>query len=142
MGLLNGYYGGERVYHHTAPISAIYALAEGLSLVEQEGMEKRTARHRAAAAKLVDALGPLGFVPLVAAEHRLPMLTTLRLPEAVIEAGEADLRRRLLDHHAIEVGGGLGELAGQVWRVGLMGENAKSESVEALCSALEAELPA
>ena len=140
VGLLNGYYGGERVYHHTAPISAIYALAEGLSLVNEEGMEKRTARHAAAAMQLVDELAPLGFLPLVDAEYRLPMLTTLRLPQAVTEAGEADLRKRLLERHSIEVGGGLGELAGQVWRVGLMGENARSESVEALRIALETEL--
>ena len=140
VGLLNGYYGGERVYHHTAPISAIYALAEGLSLVNEEGMEKRAARHAAAAMQLVDELAPLGFLPLVDAEYRLPMLTTLRLPQAVTEAGEADLRKRLLERHSIEVGGGLGELAGQVWRVGLMGENARGESVEALRIALETEL--
>ena len=141
VGLLNGYYGGERVYHHTAPISAIYGLAEGLALVMEEGMEKRAARHQAAAEQLVADLAPLGLSPLVEAKYRLPMLTTLRLPDAVIELGEADLRKRLLERHAIEVGGGLGELAGQVWRVGLMGENARGESVEALRTALEAELP-
>jgi alanine-glyoxylate transaminase/serine-glyoxylate transaminase/serine-pyruvate transaminase len=142
VGLLNGYYGGERVYHHTAPISAIYGLAEGLALVREEGMEKRAARHRAAAQQLLEGLAPLGFSPLVEAEYRLPMLTTLRLPKAVTELGEAGLRKRLLERHAIEVGAGLGELAGQVWRVGLMGENARGESVEALRIALETELSA
>ena len=67
----------------------------------------------------------LGFTPLVAAPYRLPMLTTLRLPDAVVRRGEAALRRALLERYGVEVGGGLGKLAGQVWRVGLMGENAR-----------------
>ena len=142
MGLLAGYFGGEsqRVYHHTAPVSAIAGLAEGLRLVEEEGMEEREARHRAAAEQLLEGVEPLGFEPLVDAAHRLPMLTTLRLPETVLERGEAELRRDLLDHYGIEVGGGLGPLAGKVWRVGLMGENARWASVESLLNALRREL--
>jgi alanine-glyoxylate transaminase/serine-glyoxylate transaminase/serine-pyruvate transaminase len=140
VGLLDGYYGEERVYHHTAPISAIYGLAEGLARVREEGMEKRAARHWNAARYLVERLDPLGFTPLVAEESRLPMLTTLRLPRRVTELGEAAVRRDLLQRHGIEVGGGLGELAGKVWRVGLMGENAREESVDALRTALEEEL--
>lgn len=135
--LLAGYYGSERVYHHTAPISAIYALAEGLRIVAEEGMAAREARHRAASAALLDALAPLGFEPLVAPEIRLPPLTTLRLPERVSLAGEAQVRQRLLREHGIEVGGGLGKLAGRVWRVGLMGENAREESVARLVEALQ-----
>jgi alanine-glyoxylate transaminase / serine-glyoxylate transaminase / serine-pyruvate transaminase len=142
VGLLDGYYGGERVYHHTAPISAIYGLAEGLERVAEEGMEKRVARHRETAAHLLESLSPLGFSPLVAPEYRLPMLTTLRLPESVAKQGEANVRRKLLEHHGIEVGAGLGALAGQVWRVGLMGENARAESVDSLRRALEYELSA
>jgi len=139
--LLAGYYaGGERVYHHTAPISMVLALDAALRRVEREGMEARARRHREAAAGLLEALAPLGFEPLVAAEHRLPPLTTLRLPPAVVERGETALRRRLLEHHGIEVGGGLGKLAGAAWRVGLMGENARPESVERLRDALRAEL--
>ncbi len=134
--LLSAYYGSERVYHHTAPISMVYALAEALRLVEEEGMAARERRHRAAAAELIEQLAPLGFSPLVAPELRLPTLTTLRLPEAVRAAGEAKLRRRLLDEHGIEVGGGLGKLAGAVWRVGLMGENARVENVARLVEAL------
>jgi alanine-glyoxylate transaminase/serine-glyoxylate transaminase/serine-pyruvate transaminase len=140
--LLDGYYGAERVYHHTAPISSILALAEALRLVDEEGLEARFERHREAARALVSALAPLGFEPLVAEEHRLPMLTSLCLPEAVQHAGEAALRRRLLDRHGIEVGGGLGKLTGTIWRVGLMGENARTESVEALRDALDAEISA
>ncbi len=142
VGLLDGYYGGERVYHHTAPISAIYGLAEGLTRVREEGMEKRTTRHANAARYLLERLTPLGFTPLVAEENRLPMLTTLRLPDRVNALGEAEVRSALLTRHGIEVGGGLGELAGQVWRVGLMGDNASEESVDALAGALEEELEA
>jgi alanine-glyoxylate transaminase/serine-glyoxylate transaminase/serine-pyruvate transaminase len=138
--LLAGYYGGERAYHHTAPISAIFALAEALRVVEAEGLEARAQRHREAAAALLSTLAPLGFEPLVAPEIRLPPLTTLRLPEPVIAAGEAQVRRRLLDEHGIEVGGGLGKLAGSVWRVGLMGENARRENVDRLAEAVAAVL--
>ncbi len=140
ISLLAGYYGEERVYHHTAPISAIFALAEGLRLVNEEGMVAREARHRAAAAHLIERLGTMGFEPLVAATHRLPQLSTLRLPTTVTDAGEATVRRRLLEEHGIEVGGGLGKLAGQVWRVGLMGENAREASVDRLEAALRAVL--
>ena len=134
--LLSAYYGSERVYHHTAPISMVYALAEALRVVEEEGMPARERRHRAAAAALIEQLAPLGFTPLVAPEVRLPTLTTLRLPEVVCARGEAKLRRALLDEHGIEVGGGLGKLAGSVWRVGLMGENARAENVARLLEAL------
>ncbi|MDG2335838.1 MAG: alanine--glyoxylate aminotransferase family protein [Myxococcota bacterium] len=140
VGLLDGYYGGDRVYHHTAPISAVFGLAEGLARVLDEGMEKREIRHRDAAAYLVESLRPLGFEPLVAEKYRLPMLSTLKLPPSIAERGEARVRKDLLDAHGIEVGAGLGALAGNVWRVGLMGENARRESVDALRSALESEL--
>jgi alanine-glyoxylate transaminase/serine-glyoxylate transaminase/serine-pyruvate transaminase len=141
LGLLAGYYGGaQRVYHHTAPVSAILGLAEGLRLVEEEGMEARSARHRQAAACLVKALAPLGFQPLVEEAHRLPPLTSLLLPESVRSAGEAELRGRLLERHGIEVGAGLGSLAGRIWRIGLMGENARLTNVEALLCALRREL--
>jgi alanine-glyoxylate transaminase/serine-glyoxylate transaminase/serine-pyruvate transaminase len=128
--------GDERVYHHTAPISAIYGLAEALRMIEAEGMELRVQRHRAAAAALIEGMAEFGFEPLVAAELRLPSLTTLRVPAAISDAGEAKLRSRLLDEYGIEVGGGLGALAGQIWRVGLMGENARLTNVEALRTAL------
>lgn len=140
--LLAGYFGAKRVYHHTAPVSALFALAEALRIVEEEGLEARFARHRAAGRALVEALAPLGFEPLVAEAHRLPMLTSLRLPEVARRQGEAELRQRLLERHGIEVGGGLGKLAGAVWRVGLMGENARPQSVATLRQALEAELRA
>ncbi len=141
LSLLAGYLGGERRYHHTAPISSILALAEGLRLVEQEGMDARAERHREAASALLEGLEPFGFEPLVAPAHRLPMLSALRLPERIVAAGEAGLRRKLLDKYGIEVGGGLGPLAGRIWRVGLMGENARLVNVERLLCALRRELP-
>jgi alanine-glyoxylate transaminase/serine-glyoxylate transaminase/serine-pyruvate transaminase len=140
--LLAGYYASaqKRVYHHTAPISAIYGLAEGLRLVEEEGMPARTQRHREAAAALLCGVEPLGFEPLVAVEHRLPMLTSLKLPASLQPGSEAELRGRLLANHGIEVGAGLGTLAGRIWRVGLMGENARVSNVERLVEALRKEL--
>lgn len=140
VSLLAGYYEGDRTYHHTAPVSAIFGLAEGLRLVAEEGMDKRAARHREAAAALVDGLTELGFSPLVEQAWRLPMLTSIVLPEALDRDGEVALRSRLLDRYGIEVGAGLGALAGKIWRIGLMGENARNESVERLLSALRAEL--
>jgi alanine-glyoxylate transaminase/serine-glyoxylate transaminase/serine-pyruvate transaminase len=138
--LLAAYFGSERVYHHTAPVSLVFALAEALREIHEEGPATRFARHRATGEALVAAVARFGLDPLVAPVHRLPMLTALRLPEAIRSRGEAGLRRRLLDAHGIEVGGGLGKLAGRIWRVGLMGENARAGSVEALVHALEQEL--
>ena len=140
LGLLAGYYGEQRVYHHTAPISAILGLAEGLRLVEEEGMEIRTKRHVECAKALVEGVLPLGFTPLVEEAHRLPMLISLRLPDAVTRSGEAALRQRLLERYGIELGAGLGALAGRIWRIGLMGENARLTNVEALLNALRREL--
>jgi len=140
LNLLADYLGEERVYHHTAPISAILGLAEGLRRVEAEGMDARTERHRQAATALIEGMAELGFEPLVSEPFRLPMLTTLRLPEWVQQSGEAELRRRLLSIYGIEVGGGLGKLAGQIWRVGLMGENARLTNIECLLNALRREL--
>jgi alanine-glyoxylate transaminase/serine-glyoxylate transaminase/serine-pyruvate transaminase len=104
-------------------------------------MEARAKRHRECAAALIDGMGELGFAPLVEERLRLPSLTTFRLPDAVVREGEAGVRRRLLEGYGIEVGGGLGALAGRVWRVGLMGENARLTNIEALLSALRRTLP-
>jgi alanine-glyoxylate transaminase/serine-glyoxylate transaminase/serine-pyruvate transaminase len=139
--LLAGYYGaGERVYHHTAPVSAVAGLCQALRVVDAEGLEARFARHREAAARLIEGLGALGFEPLVEESIRLPMLTSAVLPERVVQAGEANVRRALLERHGIEVGGGLGKLAGRIWRIGLMGENARAGCVDRLLEALREEL--
>ena len=137
LSLLAGYYGGkQRVYHHTAPITATYGLAAGLDLVLEEGLPARFARHEDAAARLVAGLEPMGFAPLVAAADRLPMLTSVKLPERVRSIGEGSVRGRLLGEFGIEVGAGLGPLAGEIWRIGLMGENARPEPVDRLLEAL------
>ena len=136
LNLLGGYFGERRVYHHTAPVGAIAGLAEALRLIDEEGMPARALRHREAAERLVAGLGRLGFEPLVAQEYRLPMLTSVRLPARVQAAGEAALRRQLLERHEIEIGGGLGKLAGRIWRIGLMGENARPAVVDRLLEAL------
>ncbi len=140
VGLLGAYFGSERVYHHTAPIAMVQGLAEALQMIEEEGMEARIVRHREVGEALVEGLGAFGFRPLVDARHRLPMLTSLRLPDRFAPGQEAGLRRRLLERYGIEVGGGLGSLAGRIWRVGLMGENARLTSVESLFSALRREI--
>lgn len=137
LSLLAGYYqGSERVYHHTAPITAIYGLAAGVDRALAEGLEARYQRHTRAAAQLVEGLESLGFDALVAAADRLPMLTSVRLPKRIRELGEASVRRQLLDRFQIEVGAGLGPLAGEIWRIGLMGENARPEPVDRLLEAL------
>jgi len=132
LSLIGRYFGEKRVYHHTAPISMIYALHAALSRVLAEGLEARFARHRAAHERLVAGLEPLGFRFPVARAHRLPMLNAVVPPVA----DEAALRRALLERHGIEVGGGLGKLAGQIWRIGLMGENARPEIVDRLLAAV------
>jgi alanine-glyoxylate transaminase/serine-glyoxylate transaminase/serine-pyruvate transaminase len=132
LSLIGRYFGEKRVYHHTAPISMIYALHAALARVLAEGLEARFARHRAAHDDWSQGSGPLGFRMLVAREHRLPMLNTVVPPFA----DEAAMRRRLLDEHGIEVGGGLGKLASRVWRIGLMGDNARPEVVDRLLAAI------
>lgn len=134
MTLIQKYWGAERSYHHTAPISSNYALYEGLRIVMEEGLQARWARHLQNAELLWDGLTELGLEMHVPLEHRLPSLTTVRIPEGV---DGARVRRRLLDEYNIEIAGGLGELKGRVWRIGLMGYSSRRENVLLLLSALE-----
>jgi alanine-glyoxylate transaminase/serine-glyoxylate transaminase/serine-pyruvate transaminase len=131
--LLSKYWGPERVYHHTLSATLVYALREGLRLVAEEGLEARWARHRANAEHLWEGLTELGLVPFVPPSHRLPTLTTVRVPEGV---DEAKVRARLRDEYGIEIGAGLGPLKGQVWRIGLMGYASRRENVTLLLGAL------
>jgi alanine-glyoxylate transaminase/serine-glyoxylate transaminase/serine-pyruvate transaminase len=133
MTMVRKYWGNERAYHHTAPISMVYALREGLRLVLEEGLAARFARHRRNHELLRDGLEELGFEFVVAPEYRLPQLNAVRLPEGV---ADAPTRKRLLDEYNIEVGGGLGAFAGKVWRIGLMGHSCDENHVHMLLSAL------
>ncbi|MBN1965632.1 MAG: alanine--glyoxylate aminotransferase family protein [Anaerolineae bacterium] len=133
--LLRKYWGPARQYHHTAPISATYALYEALRLIAEEGLEAVWARHRAAAQALWQGLKPLGLTPHVPEANRLPTLTTVRLPDRD-GFDEAGIRRALLERYNIEIAGGLGDLKGRVWRVGLMGHSAREANVQTLLAAL------
>jgi alanine-glyoxylate transaminase/serine-glyoxylate transaminase/serine-pyruvate transaminase len=139
MSLLTKYWGDERVYHHTAPINMNYALREALRLVAEEGLGARWERHRLNAELLWAGLEDLGLVCHVPKEFRLPTLTTVRIPDGV--NGKA-VTQKLLNDYNIEIGNGLGELAGKVWRIGLMGYNSRPENVLTLLAALKRVLAA
>jgi alanine-glyoxylate transaminase/serine-glyoxylate transaminase/serine-pyruvate transaminase len=132
LGLIADYVGSARRYHHTAPISMLYALHAGLGVLLDEGLEASWARHARVGAQLQAALPDLGF-RLFAEERRLPQLTSVWLPDGV---DDGKVRGELLQHFDIEVGGGLGALAGKGWRIGLMGHGAREQSVAALLGAL------
>ncbi len=134
LGLLRTYWSDVPAYHHTAPISLVYALREGLRLVMEEGLEARIRRHAVNAAALRAGLEALGFELFAQPGYRLNPLTTVRVPDGI---DEASVRRALLTDYGIEIGAGLGETAGRVWRVGLMGDSSKEENVLAFLSALE-----
>ncbi|MEB3308355.1 MAG: alanine--glyoxylate aminotransferase family protein [Cyanobacteriota bacterium] len=136
--LLNRYWGSDRVYHHTAPVNMNFGMREALRLLAAEGLESAWARHLSNARRLWSGLERLGL-ELHAPEHlRLPTLTTVRIPPGV--DGKA-FSLHLLNNHGIEIGGGLGALAGKVWRIGLMGYNSRAENVDTLLNLIETELP-
>jgi alanine-glyoxylate transaminase / serine-glyoxylate transaminase / serine-pyruvate transaminase len=133
------YWGEERVYHHTAPISALLGLHEGLRHVLAEGLETRWARHGEVGRLFQEHIQDRDATLLAEEGARLPQLTTLAWPDHLDEAA---LRRRLLTEHGIEVGGGLGPFAGRAWRVGLMGEGATHATVDRLLDAIDEVLEA
>ena len=124
--LLEAYWDNRRAYHHTAPISMIYALHQALALVVEEGIENRWARHERNGRALQSGLEAMGLTLHADEKHRLPVLTTVRIPDGVDDAA---VRGALLNDHDIEIGGGLGVLKGKVWRVGLMGESSNEGNV-------------
>ncbi|WP_231993792.1 pyridoxal-phosphate-dependent aminotransferase family protein [Pseudobythopirellula maris] len=136
--LVGNYWSGSRAYHHTAPVNMNYALHEALRLVLEEGLEERFARHQATHEKLKAGLLERGFEYASDPDHSLPMLNLVKIPAGV--ADEAAVRKRLLTEHGLEIGGGLGALAGVCWRIGLMGHGARDESVDTILKALDAEL--
>ncbi len=124
----------SRAYHHTAPISMIYALREALRLVEEEGLPARWARHQLNSRALVEGLMALGLNPLPSPDRRLPTLVCVTVPAHIDETA---VRAELLRRFGIEIGGGLGPLKGTVWRIGLMGESSTEANVLTLLNAIE-----
>jgi alanine-glyoxylate transaminase / serine-glyoxylate transaminase / serine-pyruvate transaminase len=134
LNLVLAYWGNARTYHHTAPISMNYALYEGLRIILEEGLETRYQRHLENARLLWEGLEELGLELHVPLALRAPSLTTVRVPEGV---NEAEVRSRLLNEYNIEIAGGLGELKGKVWRIGLMGYSSSRENISLLLGALK-----
>ncbi len=130
----NYWAGAKRAYHHTAPVSAMFAMREALRIVLEEGLENRFKRHQRNHELLREGLEGMGFEFLVDKSYRLPMLNAVRIPEGVDEAGT---RKRLLEEYNIEIGGGLGPYAGKIWRIGLMGESSDANHVNMLLAALK-----
>jgi alanine-glyoxylate transaminase/serine-glyoxylate transaminase/serine-pyruvate transaminase len=137
LGLLGGYVGGggggTRTYHHTAPVAMVASLHAALGRILDEGLENVWARHAAAGEQLQKGLEAMGLELFADAGHRLPELTTVRVPDGVDSAA---VRRTLLERYDIEIGAGVGEFASSVWRIGLMGPNASPDAVALLLGAL------
>jgi alanine-glyoxylate transaminase/serine-glyoxylate transaminase/serine-pyruvate transaminase len=134
LSMIEKYWGSERVYHHTAPISMNYALHEALRLVLEEGLEASWKRHRQVHETFVREMRKLELEPAVAESIRAPMINAVKIPEGV---DDPKVRQRLYDDFNIEIGAGLGPLKGKIWRVGLMGHGARVENVEILAKALK-----
>jgi alanine-glyoxylate transaminase/serine-glyoxylate transaminase/serine-pyruvate transaminase len=133
LGMVRQYWGQERFYHHTAPINMLYALHEALSIVLEEGLESRFARHRRVHEKLRAELAKLGINYVSQEGHHLPMLNAVGIPAGIDDAA---VRRRLLEEFNIEIGGGLGSFKSKAWRIGLMGHGASDANVDRLISAM------
>jgi alanine-glyoxylate transaminase/serine-glyoxylate transaminase/serine-pyruvate transaminase len=134
LALIQRYWGSDRVYHHTAPISMHYAFREALAVVVEEGLEARFHRHALNGRALQAGLAAMDLDLVTEAKHRLPQLTCVRIPEGVDDLA---VRRRLLTEWGIEIGGGIGALKGHAWRIGLMGYGSRPSSVTLLLAALE-----
>ena len=136
MNLIMGYWGEgtKRSYHHTAPVNAVYALHEALLMLEEEGLEASFARHKANHLSLANGLSQLGLELAVAEAWRLPQLNSVLIPEGV---DDAEVRSRLLNEFDLEVGAGLGELAGKQWRIGLMGTSSSAVNINRCLTAFE-----
>ncbi len=133
LSMITQYWGKERFYHHTAPVSMIYGLYTALHLIKQEGLDVRFRRHRINAKALVTGLEALGLRLLPEEEYRLPSLTAVYIPDGI---PDLEVRGTLRGRYGIEIGGGLGPLKGRLWRIGLMGYGSNLENVERLLKAL------
>lgn len=136
MNLVMGYWGAgsQRSYHHTAPVNAIYALHEALTILKEEGLENSWARHQHNHLALRAGLEAMGLELIVPEHARLPQLNAVSIPDGIDEAA---VRKQLLDDYDLEIGAGLGQLAGKVWRIGLMGYGSNSTNVRLCLAALE-----
>ncbi len=139
MSMVASYWGDDRKYHHTAPINMIYGLREALRIIGEEGLNERFARHLKNHRAFVAGIEAMGLSMLVAEGERLPMLNTVCIPEG---ADDLAVRKTLLNEFGLEIGGGLGALAGKVWRVGLMGHTSRQRNVLLFLAALETILKA
>ncbi len=133
LSMIDKYWGADRTYHHTAPITMNFAIREALRLVQEEGLPERFARHAANSQLLWDGLEEMGLKLIVPKERRLPTLTTVAVPAGV---NEAEVRAHLLNDYNIEIAGGLGAFKGKAWRIGLMGYSSRAENVLLLLAAL------
>lgn len=134
MSMVSSYWGADRKYHHTAPINMIFALREALRIIAEEGLKARFARHRLNHRALVAGVEAMGLSMLVPENKRLPMLNAVLIPEG---ADDLKVRKTLLNDFGIEIGGGLGDLAGKIWRVGLMGHSSLRKNVFLFLTCLE-----
>ena len=134
---MNKYWGSDRVYHHTAPVNMNFAIREGLRLIAIEGLRNIWDRHNKNAINLWRGLENIGLELHVSKDFRLPTLTTVKIPNSV--DGDS-FRNHLLKNFGIEIGNGLGELSGKVWRIGLMGFNSSEENVDRLLNLFDTEL--
>lgn len=131
--MVRNYWGGERAYHHTAPVNMLFALHEALGILLEEGLEARWDRHRRLHERLREGLAELGFEYVSQEGHHLPMLNAVAIPGG---ADDAAIRGALLDEYGLEIGGGLGDFKGKAWRIGLMGHAATRRNVDLLLAAL------
>ncbi|MEJ2257255.1 MAG: alanine--glyoxylate aminotransferase family protein [Woeseiaceae bacterium] len=139
LSLILGYWqgGGKRAYHHTAPINALYALHEALVILQEEGIENAWARHRRNHEALKAGIEAMGLEFVVPAAERLPQLNAVSVPDGVDEAA---VRAALLEEYNLEIGAGLGAMAGRIWRIGLMGYASNPTNVLTCLGALDAVL--
>ena len=136
LNLVMGYWGGatKRAYHHTAPINALYGLHETLVILQEEGLENSWARHQKNHLALRAGLEAMGLTFIVPEKERLPQLNAISIPEGVDEAA---VRNILLNDYQLEIGAGLGAMAGKVWRIGLMGHASNQKNILLCINALE-----
>jgi alanine-glyoxylate transaminase/serine-glyoxylate transaminase/serine-pyruvate transaminase len=139
MSMVRDYWGSDRKYHHTAPVNMIYALREALRIIAEEGLDARFSRHLLHHRALVAGVEAMGLSMLVPEDQRLPMLNAVKIPA---KADDLKVRKTLLKDFGLEIGGGLGEFAGKIWRVGLMGHSSSRRNVFLFLSALETVLKA